>query len=81
MAGLPVVISDFPEMAKIVKKYEVGEVFNPEEPQDISRAINSLLSDSDKYKRYKENTKKLFRFITVEMKRRSYCKRVKPLLK
>lgn len=58
MAGLPVAVSDFPEMAKIVKEYEVGEVFDPEDPQDIARAINAILRDEKKYQQYKENAKK-----------------------
>ena len=59
MAGLPVAVSDFPEMARIVKKYKVGEVFNPAKPEDISRAINSLLNNQDKYQECKLNTKKV----------------------
>ncbi len=59
MAGLPVAVSDFPEMARIVKKYKVGEVFNPAKPEDISCAINSLLNKPDKYQEYKLNTKKV----------------------
>ncbi len=59
MAGLPVAVSDFPEVAKIVKKYEVGEVFDPDEPRDIARAINSLLNDPARYQRCKANTRKV----------------------
>ncbi len=59
MAELPVAVSDFPEMARIVKKYKVGEVFDPAKPQDISRAINSLLDDHDKYQECKLNAKKV----------------------
>jgi len=81
MARLPVVISDFPEMAKIVKKYEVGEVFNPEEPQDISRAINSLLNNSDKYKRYKENTKKVIQVYNWENEEKKLLRIYKEVLK
>jgi len=59
MAGLPVAVSDFPEMARIVRKYKVGEVFDPAKPQDIFRAINSLLNDQDKCEEYKLNIKKV----------------------
>ena len=59
MAGLPVAVSDFPEMAKIVKKYKVGEVFDPSKPQDIARAINSLLNHPNKYQECKLNIKKI----------------------
>ena len=59
MAGLPVAVSDLPEMARIVKKYKVGNVFNPAKPQDISCVINSLLNNPDKYQECKLNTKKV----------------------
>ena len=40
-AGLPVVASDFPDMAELVSDYDVGETCDPESPADIARAIRS----------------------------------------
>lgn len=59
MAGLPVAVSEFPEMAGIVKEYKVGEVFDPAKPHDIARAINSLLHDQDEYRKCKLNIKRV----------------------
>lgn len=55
MAGLPVAISNFPDMQKIVKNAGVGAAFDPEDPKDIARAVNGILNDSEKYNRMKEN--------------------------
>ena len=43
MAGVPVAVSDLPEMARIVKEHRVGETFNSEDPEDIARAVRAIL--------------------------------------
>jgi glycosyltransferase involved in cell wall biosynthesis len=42
-AGLPVVTSDFPEMARIVAEHDVGETFSAADPDDLARAIGAVL--------------------------------------
>jgi len=54
-AGLPVAVSNFPEMAPIVTRYKVGELFDPEDPTSIAEAINSILVDPRKYTIYQKN--------------------------
>lgn len=66
MAGLPVAVSDFPEMAKVVKEYEVGEVFNPDDSKDIARAINEILKNKTKYNLMKDNIKKVVKVYNWE---------------
>ena len=58
LAGLPVAVSNFPVMSKLVLDHEVGEVFNPENPDDIAFAINKILNNKEKYEAYKQNVKK-----------------------
>ncbi len=58
MAGLPVAASDFPELRKIVLGHKLGAVFNPEDPEDIARAIDFILSNPKRYRQMKENAKK-----------------------
>ncbi len=53
-AGLPFVVSDFPEMRKLAIDEDLGVVFNPEEPKDIVRAIKELLKP-ETYARKKQN--------------------------
>jgi len=55
MAGLAVVGSDLPELRKVIMGHNVGRVFNPEDPQDIARALNDLLEDEEQLARMKRN--------------------------
>ncbi|MFW6116404.1 MAG: glycosyltransferase family 4 protein [bacterium] len=54
-AGLPVVVSDFPEMARIVKEHEVGELVDPSSPHQIAAAIKRLVNDVSYYRTLKRN--------------------------
>jgi glycosyltransferase involved in cell wall biosynthesis len=56
-AGLPVVASDLPEIASIVRSYEIGVLCNPEDPQDIARAIKEALTPY-RYATFKANLKR-----------------------
>jgi len=42
-ASVPVVVSDFPAMAGIVREAGVGEVCDPTSPADIARAVRAVL--------------------------------------
>jgi glycosyltransferase involved in cell wall biosynthesis len=55
MAGLAVVGSDLPELRKVILGHSVGGVFDPEDPQDIARALNDLLEDEERLARMKRN--------------------------
>lgn len=55
-AGIPVLVSDLPEMKKIIAESQVGETIGSHNPNDIADAINSLLSDTQRYNKYKTNT-------------------------
>ena len=54
-AGLPVVSSDFPALKNIVKGYQLGETFDPEDPEDIAAAINYILSDKRRCNKMRRN--------------------------
>jgi glycosyltransferase involved in cell wall biosynthesis len=56
MAGLPVLISDLPQMKKIVLNYSVGEVVNLEKSDDLSKTIQAFISNKPKLNYYKQNT-------------------------
>jgi len=55
-AGIPVVASNFPEMRKVVDKYNIGAVFNPEDPLDIANTLRFIFSDLTSYEAMKRNT-------------------------
>lgn len=55
-AGIPVLCSDLPEVARIVREYKVGVVAGSFDPQILAKTISSALS-SREYPKWKENTK------------------------
>jgi glycosyltransferase involved in cell wall biosynthesis len=55
MAGLPVIVSDFPEMRQIVEEYEVGIIVNPDDVEGIAAAVKRLISDRSLYQRLRRN--------------------------
>lgn len=56
-AGVPIAGSDFPELKRVIDKYNIGETFDPESPKSIAEAVNKILDNSDYQKTLKENTK------------------------
>lgn len=59
LAGLPVVASNLPELRKIIKENDLGELFDPEDPKSIADAINNVLSKKERYDQIKENVKRI----------------------
>jgi glycosyltransferase involved in cell wall biosynthesis len=57
-AGLPVVGSHFPELSKIIKEWNLGKTFNPDDPKDIAEAIMDVLEDKNRYEQMKKNAVK-----------------------
>ena len=54
-AGVPVVASDLPGMAPIVRDTGCGELCDPEDPSDIARAIRTILDASpERRARYRD---------------------------
>ena len=58
MAGIPVAGSYFPELKRVIEGYEIGKTFNPDDPKDIAKAINEILTDKESYIKYRKNTEK-----------------------
>ena len=55
-AGIPMVGSNLPEIARVITTYQVGEVANPDDPVDVAAAIRRLLDDPERYARARANT-------------------------
>jgi glycosyltransferase involved in cell wall biosynthesis len=53
--GLPVAASNFPELRRIIESYHLGRTFDPDDPEDIAKAIHNVFSDSDRYEQMKRN--------------------------
>lgn len=56
MAGIPVIASDFPEIRRIVEKYEVGYLVDPENVEEITEYVKGLLNNQTKLAEFKKNT-------------------------
>ena len=56
-AGIPVLCSGFPEMRKIVQKYDVGRIVDSEKREDIRKNIKLMLEDDLRRQKWKENAK------------------------
>lgn len=57
-AGLPLVGSNLPFIRKMIVENDVGLVFDPNNPEDIARAINSVAQD-EVYERLRMNVEKI----------------------
>lgn len=56
-AGVPVLVSDLPEMKNLVEQYQVGDVIENHQPKHIAKKITEMLSDQEKMKQWNLNTK------------------------
>jgi glycosyltransferase involved in cell wall biosynthesis len=54
-AGVPVISSNFPEPQKILTRFNVGELVNPEDKQEILNKIKFLIDNPNIYNTYKQN--------------------------
>jgi glycosyltransferase involved in cell wall biosynthesis len=54
-AETPVICSDLPEIAKIIRESQTGIVLDEMTPKAIASAVNILLEEPEKYRFYKEN--------------------------
>lgn len=57
-AGLAVATSDLPELRRVVVEHDVGELFDPERPQDIARALRTLLEDPARLAKARRNARR-----------------------
>ncbi len=56
MAGLPVLISNLPQMKKVVSDYKVGKVVNLENSGEVEKVIKEFIENKEDLELYKQNT-------------------------
>lgn len=56
-AGVPVLVSNLPEMKNLVVQYQVGEIIESHEPKHIALKINEMLGDLNKMQTWSLNAK------------------------
>lgn len=54
-AHIPVIGSDFPEIGKIVKSYNIGITIDPSDKTALTDAVEKMISNQDLYKDFKQN--------------------------
>jgi glycosyltransferase involved in cell wall biosynthesis len=57
-SGVPVVVSDFPEMGSLVRKYDIGVATLTSDPQELAAIFKSMFNDPEKIRRWKKNLHK-----------------------
>lgn len=56
-ANVPVLVSPFHEMKKLVERYDIGELLESHDPRILANQIDAMLLDNDRLNRYKQNLK------------------------
>ena len=56
-AGLPIAATDLPEMSKLIRAYNLGELFPDGNPEATARVINGMLSSPAMLARYRQNAR------------------------
>jgi glycosyltransferase involved in cell wall biosynthesis len=54
-AGIPIVVSDLPERARLAQEYRIGEIVNPGDPRSIADGLRRLLHDPERYAQARAN--------------------------
>jgi glycosyltransferase involved in cell wall biosynthesis len=79
-AGVPVVVSDFPDMAALVRQYEVGETCDPTDPGDIARAIEAVTADPNSHRELRRNAERAAVELSWERESERFLSAVRSLL-
>ena len=67
MAGIPVLVSDLPQMTEIVQKYQVGAVIQRNDPETAVKVIRRWQKDPRLYQRLKRNCLKASKTLNWEV--------------
>ena len=54
-AQIPVLVSDLPEMRRIVTDYEIGQVVRDRTPEILARQVEEMMSSEEQRKKWKKN--------------------------
>jgi glycosyltransferase involved in cell wall biosynthesis len=55
-ARVPVLVSPFPEMQKIIDQYEIGTTYVHKNPQALAEKIKEIINQKEIYQKWKNNT-------------------------
>ena len=66
--GKPIAGCNFPEVKKVITSYQIGELFDPENPESIAHSVNMISSNYSKYSN-PNNFQKLFRVVNWDIQK------------
>ena len=79
-AGLPTIVPDFPEMANIVNKFQVGTVIDPTNLREAAEKILELTHDKAFYMKLVENCEKATKVLNWEVEKEKFLSLVQSLI-
>jgi glycosyltransferase involved in cell wall biosynthesis len=65
-ARIPVLVSDLPEMSRVVTQYAIGKVNHTHDPYELSLVFQEMLSDKNKRREWRSNLEKAARELCWE---------------
>ncbi len=69
-AGTPVLVSQLPELAKVVIENGVGELLKGHDPKELAHQIQTMLGNSEKMNEFRQNCKKASKELVWENERK-----------
>ena len=57
-AGIPVLVSDLPEMKKVVEDYGIGQVLNDRKPENLANQVKEMMDSDELRMKWKKNLRK-----------------------
>jgi glycosyltransferase involved in cell wall biosynthesis len=79
-ANVPVLVSELPEMAAVVRKYKIGETVSVLEPKFLARVLSDMLHNTDKRTLWKGNLKAAARDLVWEKEEKKIQRIFRPFL-
>lgn len=80
-AGVPVIVSNFPQMQEIIDTFRVGVSVDPEKPEQIIQALKKLFENSSEYNKLKEQCKAAAKILCWENEFEKLFPRISKLLR
>lgn len=79
-AGLPVIASDFPEMAAIVNKFQIGAAIDPVDLTNAAKKVLELTADKKVYLKLAANCREAAKVLNWQVEKEKFLSFIKSLM-